>query len=45
MKEKISYGYSNINSYTGDTDIFEGRTESMYMDSTILNDLDRYFNI
>lgn len=43
MREKISYGYSNINSYTGDTDIFEGKTESMYMDSTILNDLDRYF--
>lgn len=40
--DRINYGYSNINSYTGETYIYEGTTETMYMDSTILNELDRY---
>jgi DNA mismatch repair protein MutS len=43
--DRIAYGYSNINSYTGETDIFQGITESIYIDSTVLNEIERHFVI
>ena len=37
---KIGYGYSNFDVFTGHTSLFDGSTESLFIDHTTFNDLE-----